>query len=71
MKVKIIEKQKVPSGDPSCFQFDGKILQKGEYQAILLKNATTKIKYGVLNHQSDSTKSIHKNLHQLIDECNI
>lgn len=68
MKIKIIEK--LQSGDPYCLHFDGKRLRGEEYQVVLLKNATTEIKLGVLKCESGSAKAIHKELHQLINEYN-
>ena len=68
MKMKIVEKLR--SRDPYCLQFDGKRVQGEEYQVVLLKNATTEIKLGVLKCESGSAKAIHKELHQLINEYN-
>ncbi|XP_075205826.1 phosphatidylcholine transfer protein isoform X1 [Anomaloglossus baeobatrachus] len=66
MKTKIFEK--LQSKDPYCLHFDGKRIQGEEYQVVLLKNTTTKIKLGILKCENGSATAIHKELHQLIDE---
>ena len=45
-------------------------IEREEYQVVLLKNITTEIKLGIVKCESDSAKSIQKELHQIIDEYN-
>ena len=66
MKTKIV--QKFRSKDSYCLQFDGKRMQGEEYQVVLLKNMITEIKVTILKCESGSAATIHKELHQLIDE---
>ena len=66
MKTKII--QKLQRKDLYCLQFDGKTLQKAEYQVVLQKYMKTEIKLNVFKCESGSAAAIHKELNQPIDE---
>ena len=51
-----------------CLHFDGKRLEKIEYQVVCLKSSTREIRLGIARCKSGSSQDIYEALFKIIDE---
>ena len=69
-QVKVKVKEYVPNRE-WCLHFDGKQLEKHEYQAVILTNPDSEIRLAALNLDNGKSETIANGISQVIDEFSL